>query len=856
MQIRQATPLPSDPFAPVVQAEADTVQRMQEGLTLQQLEHMLSDIQHQPTWRQASDKACDYYDGHQLSYDRLERMERLGIPPLVTNLIRPTIDTVLGMEARTRTDWRIIEEDDMAPVPEIVLKALNQKLTEAERETRADRAISDAYASQIKSGIGWVEVSRSVDAMAYPYRVRMVPRGEIWWDWRSKQPDLSDARYLVRKQRFDVDELTAMMPEYAELIETAVSLSFKTWQWDMRDQFTPDLAYAAEVERVTNIDDAEWRDAERKRATLFEVWYRVWRKGPLLKLPNGMTVPYDEADPRQAAAVLAGLIQPRHGVYSEVRVAFYLGPHRLYDLPSPYKHRWFPYVPFWGFREDKNGIPYGLVRSMISPQDVVNSADARMHWMLTARRLVAHSNAIDTRANSWRQVQDELARPDAVVLLDPNNPNAVFKVEQDFQLTTQQYQRRVQAASDIENAGGVFKAMMGKESASSSGIAINALVEQGSVTLAELNDNYRFARRQVGEMLFSMVREDLAGTPTPVAVQPKGARQKEIVVLNQRAPDGRVVNSTLSPAIKVVLADVPSTPAFRAQQLQVLSEVVKSLPEGMQMATVDFLVKLTDVPDKEMLVERLRKMANIQDLPPELEAQQMAAQQQIQAEALRLQGEAAQANIEETRAKARKVAAEAAKIAAETQLAQAEIDMARQGGGQAAAALQAQLQQVVQQAADAQAQAQAQLQQAQFDAEQRIQEMQIQLTVQKAGLGVKQYEVDQNTALERERIQAEHAARLAEIEASRQTAQSNTQDAFGQQAQAISKQIDDIRNELKALAQANDKPLAPPAPAEPPVINVTVPVTVERGSGNKVAKLIPTKDGGYTVDMKDTGETK
>ena len=138
--------VPARVDTPVDDAMLAMFEAPKEGLTLQQLENMLSDLRFQPKWREESDRADDYYDGNQLDGERLGKMGKLGIPPLVTNLIRPAIDAVLGMEAKTRSDWRVIQEDDNAPVSEMLLDALNVKLTEAERETRADRACADAYA--------------------------------------------------------------------------------------------------------------------------------------------------------------------------------------------------------------------------------------------------------------------------------------------------------------------------------------------------------------------------------------------------------------------------------------------------------------------------------------------------------------------------------------------------------------------------------------------------------------------------------------------------------------------------------------------------------------------------------------
>lgn len=621
------------------------------GLSLQALENMLSDIRFQPKWREEAAKAADYYDGHQLTEERLARMERLGIPPLVTNLIAPSINAVLGMEAKARTDWRVTQENEEQEAPEMMMDAMNAKLNSAERESRADRAISDAYASQIKSGLGWVEVSRATDAMANPYRVEDVHRDEIHWDWRAKQPDLSDARYLIRKRVFDQDVLIAMMPKHKDLITWAVEDRFRTWQWDTTSHINTGLALAAHLERVTNIDTMEWRNSERRRATMFEVWYRAWKTGPVLRLPTGKVVPFNKNDMRQVQAVQAGMIRPQNATYSEVRVAFYMGCHRLYDMPSPYKHRHFPYVPFWGFREDGTGVPYGLIRAMMSPQDVVNSSDSKMHWMLNSRRLRADSNAIDTKYNSWTNVRESLARADSIILLDPTKPNARFREDNDTGLNAQQFQRRQQSAQDIESAGGVYRAMLGQSSNASSGIAINSLVEQGNTTMTEMNDNYQYARRQVGELLFSMVREDLMHEETPVLVKKEG--KKTLVVLNQRTPQG-IQNPVAEVPVKVVLEDVPSTPAFRAQQLQILTEATNGLSPEIKAAMVDMFIDMSDAPKKEEVIKRIRKITGIQaDATPEQEAQaaQAAQAEQQQAKEMMLAKATAETGLIEARIK-------------------------------------------------------------------------------------------------------------------------------------------------------------------------------------------------------------
>ncbi len=62
------------------------------------------------------------------------------------------------MEARSRTDYKMTSDDESQAE---IAEGLSARIKEAETESRADRAMSDAYSSMIRAGIGWVEVSRA-----------------------------------------------------------------------------------------------------------------------------------------------------------------------------------------------------------------------------------------------------------------------------------------------------------------------------------------------------------------------------------------------------------------------------------------------------------------------------------------------------------------------------------------------------------------------------------------------------------------------------------------------------------------------------------------------------------------------
>jgi hypothetical protein len=624
-----------------------------------QVEMFLREIKHQPHWRREADRAADYYDGNQLSPETIEKLRDRGQPPLITNIIKPTIDTVLGLEAKSRSDWRVRPEDNYECEDDLA-EGLSVKLKHAEIESRADRAVSDAYAAQIKAGLGWVEVAREHDPFKCPYRVRYVHRREIFWDWRAEQPDLTDARYLIRRRWLELEHAIALMPQYATLFRMT------TGGWAGFDPLMEQdsrLVQSWEVERDTRIAAVDWRDIQRMRICLYEIWYRKWVRGYTMTLPNGTVMEADFNNPRHNEAIVSGIAKIKQATFQKVRLAWYTGPHFLYDVPSPYKHNQFPYVPFFGHREDLTNVPYGLIRSMVSPQDEVNARKSKMLWSLNSRRVVTDSDAVVDH----NKAAQEVARPDAYIIMNANRkPSSTFRVDPGGELAAQQFQVMQEAKQEIAEASGIHKSMQGQQSGASSGLAINSLIEQGMNTLAEINDNFRYARRLVGEMLFELVKQNLMQGPSKVTIG-EGA-QKKVIQLNTMAMDPQtgqpvMVNDVAKVKAKIVLDEVPSTPTYKMQQFQMLTEITKSLPPQLQGFIIDFVIESTDLPKRHQLADRLRAAVGIQD--PEQQKQAAAQQQQAAQAQQAMQQKSFVLDAAESAARIRKLNAEAEKVQAE-----------------------------------------------------------------------------------------------------------------------------------------------------------------------------------------------
>lgn len=607
-------------------------------LSKEEYDEIFEEIENQPRWRAVADKESDYADGNQLDSELLKRQQELGIPPAVEDLIGPALLSIQGYEATIRTDWRVTPNGD--PGGQDVADAINFKLNQAERESKADRACSAAFKSQITCGIGWVEVARDSDPFKFPYRCKTIHRNEIHWDMKATEPDLSDARWLRRQRWLPPERIALVFPEKKELILAAGKHGSQWWQDETLTFEGGDgtgLENAWNEGRSWTMQEDRWYNPRSKELCVAELWYRRWVRVPVIKTPNGRVVEFDESNLQHAIAVASGTAEVTQATIARVRRAYWLGPHKLHDGPTPYAHRHFPYVPFFGFIEDATGIPYGYVRSMKYAQDSLNSGLSKLRWGMSVVRAERTKGAVAMTDSQFRK---QIARPDADIVLDAahmQQPGARFEIKRDYQLTDQHYQMLNDNRASIERVSNITAGFTGRSGTATSGLQEQTQVEQSNQSLASIMDNFREARSQVGELLMSMIIRDIGEKQTEVIIEGDAITADRQVTLNAPETDPATGVTYLSNDINrtrlmVSLEDVPSTNSYRAQQLQALTEAIKPLPAEYLSAAIPFLTQLMDVPFKRDLVEAFRSVGQT-PTPEQIEEQTQQAIQDALAKA-------------------------------------------------------------------------------------------------------------------------------------------------------------------------------------------------------------------------------
>lgn len=612
------------------------------GMELLQLERLLSDMDNEPDWRPMANKCADYYDHKQVSGEQLERARETGETYTTTNLIQRTINSALGQEAKTRLNWKA---DADTGAFEDVAAVMNERLHEFQRETQSDMAMSEAYSSQLRTGIGWVEVSNNPDPLGYPYRCVAVHRNEVWWDWRARLSDKSDAKWVIRQRWVDLDEAKEVMPQFAQLLEVGchsgpITDSMARTIMTTRDQFESIYATRRSFSRV----EEEWLDQSlRKRVRFYSVYYKQATTEVALALGT-KRVKFNAKNPLHVALMQRGGAKLVKGPSFEIRHAMFAGPYRLFDVAMV--GRRFPLVPFICYSADDDRSPYGLVHGMIGPQDEFNERRSRLLWLLKAKQTFVDEDALAPKWNNLLDLAKEVMRPDAMFVLNENRKNQdALKVVQNGQLQKEQADVMMDAKHLIQDVPGLYNALLGSGSDGvKSGVALNSLVEQSVTSLGETSDNYRTSRAAVGDLAMQLIAQDL--NEPNMRLEVGTGKKRRVVMLNGTSPEGLPVNPVEDAGIKVALGDVPTTPAFRSQQQVFLSNAIQAIGNDpvARSVLVPALLEAGDLEHRHEYAKWMRKQSGIPE-PDEMDGESMAAADQQKAQQSQAESQAAQAQM-------------------------------------------------------------------------------------------------------------------------------------------------------------------------------------------------------------------
>jgi hypothetical protein len=610
----------------------------------------------------------DFYDGIQLEPEDLYILAQRNQPALVFNVIKNTINWILGTEKQARIDSRVLPRNKSGAQ---AAKSKTKMMKYTQDVSKGEYERSFAFEECIKAGVGWLEngVRSNGDE---PIFMRAECWRNVWYDHLGRSLDGSDWRFLNREKWVDLDIAQNMFPERAERLRTISEGVNSIYPYLPDDTVISDSASEFDLESDLDALFGGSQDGKRERVKLIEMWYRVPNNVKILKrrdndTPRGALdgAIFRADEPDHQYLVRGGYFTTTDARILTVRQAIWSGNTLLQDILSPYNHNQFPLTPMFCYRRRRDNLPYGMIRDIRDPQSDLNKRRSRALVLLTANRVIADKGAVDDKKEAY----EELNRPDGWVEV---KPNARFEIQKEQQLA----QEHVELARDderfVDSISGITKENKGTIDKSLSGKAIANIQAQGHTTSGVAFDNYYYAAQVEGEKRLSLIEQFI---DQPKEYRITGNQQNdEFISVN----DGTIENDITRTKADFIIGKQDFKESIRQSMLAMLVDLVSNLSQSVPqvaLGLLDMVVDLMDdLPGKDEIVARIRKIngqnAPEDDMSPEekdeakqneaAQQQKQAQQEQIQQAMMQITMAAKQAEADGKKAKADRDKVEAA----------------------------------------------------------------------------------------------------------------------------------------------------------------------------------------------------
>lgn len=574
----------------------------------------------------------DYYDNEQWQADEKVELKARGQAATVYNETKPMIDWLIGVERRTRTDFTIIAADDTLEADEDA-KTKTKLLKYISGANRLEFERSNAADDCFKAGLGWMEIGISPDPEDEPIYSRSESWRNMLYDSLGSRTDLEDSRYLFRFRILDLDIAIAYFPEKeAQLRASVINGDEGTYLEWFNGRPTSEYGDVGTLpSKYSSYDGDAWLKNERERVMLIEGWCKE---------------PTTETTGKGTSAI--------DRVRMKMQTTIFTCKHIILDAPSPYKHNKYPFVPLWCYRRKKDNAPYGAIRSIRGPQDSLNKRHSKALHILSTNQVIAEVDAFHNDIMSAEEAREELAAPDGFVLLDKGGLNKIKQFRENDvaqgHLQLAQYDAEI-----IRNASGITSENLGRDSNATSGIAIQKKAEQGGHLTAGIFDNLLFARQLEGELMLSLI-EQFYNEPKIVSIA--GERKKrEYVRINEVDPTtGQKLNDITARKAQFIIGEQAWKQSLQQAAFESIMQLLTQLaPTAPQVVTalLDTVFEMADIPNKQIILQRIRQVTGMQDPdePPTPE-QQAAKEQQDKLAKAQQDAQIAQLHAEVTKANA------------------------------------------------------------------------------------------------------------------------------------------------------------------------------------------------------------
>jgi hypothetical protein len=587
-------------------------------------------------WLEIADLCDNYYQGVQWAKEDLDSLAKLKRPALTLNIVRPTMNAILGEYINKRATFNVkprTEGDQQ--VADVLTKIMMQIADENQFEHVEGTVFQDGMITDR----GYFDIRMNFDdningdiciTSLDPTTVVPDPQAKEW------NPDTWREVYITKW--LSIDDLTELYgEEKAEEARTqalSTNLGAEYAEYTRRGTFgTPEFGYAYD-----QIPSDE-RDIKRIRV-IDRQHYVIDRQKVFVEPITGEESPvpanWDEVKIDEYTALTGSYVITK--TTKRVRWTVTAGSVALHDDFSPYP--FFTIVPY--FPQFRRGKPLGWVRDLIDAQQQINKLASQSLHVVNG---TANSGWEMEEGALVNMTPEELAANGSKTgLVLVRAPGKQIAKIQPNQIPTGLMQFVEYAQDMVRRISGVSDYMVGEGSSEVSGIALDARINRNLSQLQPAFDSLDRTRTLLAKRMLHLIQAYYTDTRMfrITAESETGQATQETITINQPTHEGNVVNDLTLGDYDVIVTSQPSRQTFVETQF---AQAIQMAQAGIPVPP-DVMVELSNFARKHEIAERIRQQMGMGQPTPE-QQQQMQMQQEVQMQQVMLEMQKLQAQINE-----------------------------------------------------------------------------------------------------------------------------------------------------------------------------------------------------------------
>lgn len=613
-------------------------------------------------WRRDSWEDYEFRDGkHWTAADYHDMIYVKGINPLTLNRIFPIINLIQGKFIRTQQD--IIAKGRTKQDTELGL-IMSEALAYVKDQNKGREALGNCFNSQITAGFGYIEVGKHYDPRQEPVMWRQRPWYSLWWDpYATPWLDKESCRYAFTMEWTNLDNLLVLFwNKKAEILDKFSQLS--------ADAYTPDIYdIGSEIEiQKRYLSAGQWCASGTKRIRPVEMWYTTLVKSLFAVMPDSRVIDLDTLkNKREEIAVAKASVELIPAVVKKMRVATFVSDLLLQDVPSPYAHDNYPYVPFVGYL-DRFNCPFGVPRQIKEQSMEVNKRRSMALALINSRRTYIEEEAVKDLNKAYKEVN----RHNGMVVLRKGKLEKIL-VKENSDLATGQIELMRQSEREIQEIIGATDEALQTTSYLQSAVGLDKKQEITNTVLASLFENVSYSQMRLAELTMSMIQTEWKG-PKVLRITDRLSGMDKFLAINERITTDKgtieIRNNLCEARFDLVPAQAPMSDTMREKHVELLFNAINKATPEMVGPLLNIAFELSDIYEKELLLRQLRRATGYDptlDAMSDEEAKvvvdaEKARTQAAQAQSAALDAEAKRAQIEKDIASAVKQRTEATKM--------------------------------------------------------------------------------------------------------------------------------------------------------------------------------------------------